>query len=169
MSPVTDPSQLMTTPPDFESYLALGIYSGIAIFLIAVLLLLSWGLGHKTRSRQKQEPYESGILPLDNARVKGPVPFYLVAIFFVIFDVEVIFVASWAVASDRLGWPGFAHVCFFIFILFLGLVHIWKSGGLDWEPRAQRERRKAQNDQRRSHNNQSKAHNDQHKVQGSVT
>ena len=150
MSPATAPSQLMATPPEFESYLALGIYSGIAIFLVAVLLLLSWGLGHKTRSRQKQEPYESGILPLDNARLKGPVPFYLVAIFFVIFDVEVLFVASWAVAYERLGWSGYAHVCFFIFILFLGLVHIWKTGGLDWEPRAQRERRRAQNDQRRS-------------------
>ena len=144
MSPATDPSQLMATPPNFESYLALGIYSGIAIFLVAVLLLLSWGLGHKTRSRQKQEPYESGILPLDNARLKGPVPFYLVAIFFVIFDVEVLFVASWAVAYERLGWSGYAHVCFFIFILFLGLVHIWKTGALDWEPRAQRERRRAQ-------------------------
>ena len=147
MSPA-NPSQLTATPPAFESYLALGIYSAVAIFLVAVLLLLSWGVGHKTRSRQKQEPYESGILPLDNARLKGPVPFYLVAIFFVIFDLEVIFVASWAVASDRLGWPGFAHVCFFIFILFLGLVHIWKTGALDWEPRAQRERRQALNDQR---------------------
>ena len=150
MSPATDPSQLMATPPNFESYLALGIYCGIAIFLITVLLLLSWGLGHKTRSRQKLEPYESGILPLDNARLKGPVPFYLVAIFFVIFDVEVLFVASWAVAYERLGWSGYAHVCFFVFILFLGLVHIWKTGGLDWEPRAQRERRRAQNDQRRA-------------------
>jgi NADH-quinone oxidoreductase subunit A len=127
----------MATPPDFASYLALGIYIGIAIFLIAVLLLLSWGLGYKTRSRQKQEPYESGIYPLDNARLRGPVPFYLVAVFFIIFDVEVIFVASWAVAYDRLGWSGFADVCFFIFILFLGLVHLWKTGGLDWGPRRQ--------------------------------
>lgn len=143
MSPATTPSALVTSP-DFEAYLALGIYVAIAFFLIGVLLLLSWGLGQRTRSRQKQEPYESGILPVDNARLKGPVPFYLVAIFFLIFDVEVIFVASWAVASDRLGWAGFAHVCFFIFILFLGLVHIWKTGGLDWEPRAQREQRKAE-------------------------
>jgi NADH-quinone oxidoreductase subunit A len=144
MTPAPPPSQLLAAPPDFESYLALAIYIGIAIFLIAVLLLLSWGLGQKTRSRQKQEPYESGISPVDNARIKGPVPFYLVAVFFVIFDVEVIFVASWAVASDRLGWPGFAHVCFFIFILFLGLVHIWKTGGLDWGPRAERERLRAE-------------------------
>ena len=109
-----------------------------------MLLLLSWGLGQKTRSRQKQEPYESGLLPLDNARLKGPVPFYLVAIFFIIFDVEVIFVASWAVASDRLGWSGFAHVCFFIFILFLGLVHLWKTGALEWGPRAKRASRSAE-------------------------
>jgi len=148
MLPASNPSQLMAAPPDFEAYLALGIYTGIAFFLIAVLLLLSWGLGQKTRSRQKQEPYESGILPLDNARIKGPVPFYLVAIFFVIFDVEVIFVASWALASDRLGWHGFAHVCFFIFILFLGLVHVWKTGGLEWGPRAQRLGRKVQNERR---------------------
>ncbi|MDT8443512.1 MAG: NADH-quinone oxidoreductase subunit A [Desulfuromonadales bacterium] len=144
MTPAPPPSQLLVAPPDFESYLALAIYIGIAIFLIAVLLLLSWGLGQKTRSRQKQEPYESGISPFDNARIKGPVPFYLVAVFFVIFDVEVIFVASWAVASDRLGWHGFAHVCFFIFILFLGLIHIWKTGGLDWGPRAQCEKLRAE-------------------------
>jgi len=141
MSPTTTPETLLALQPDFQSYLALGIYTGIALFLITVLLLLSWGFGHKTRSRSKQEPYESGILPKDNARLKGPVPFYLVAIFFIIFDVEVIFVASWAVASDRLGWSGFAHVCFFILILFLGLVHLWKTGGLEWGPRAQRERR----------------------------
>ena len=134
----------MLAAPDFESFLALGIYCCIALFLIAVLLLLSWGVGNKTRSRQKQEPYESGIYPLDNARLKGPVPFYLVAIYFIIFDVEVIFVASWAVAYDRLGWSGFAHVCFFIFILFLGLVHLWKTGGLDWGPRAQRQNRSAE-------------------------
>ncbi|NIQ08790.1 MAG: NAD(P)H-quinone oxidoreductase subunit 3 [Gammaproteobacteria bacterium] len=144
MSPVSTSVNMTATPPDFEAYLALGIYSGIALFLIAVLLLLSWGIGHKTRSRQKQEPYESGLLPVDNARLKGPVPFYLVAIFFIIFDVEVIFVASWAVAYDRLGWSGFAHVCFFIFILFLGLVHLWKTGGLEWGPRAQRDSRKAE-------------------------
>jgi NADH-quinone oxidoreductase subunit A len=143
MSPATTSAQILTSP-DFDSYLALGIYCGIAIFLIAALLMLSWGLGHKSRSRQKQEPYESGISPLDNARLKGPVPFYLVAIFFIVFDVEVVFVASWAVASDRLGWFGFAHVCFFIFILFLGLVHLWKTGGLDWGPRSQHKSRRAE-------------------------
>ncbi|PLX84575.1 MAG: NADH-quinone oxidoreductase subunit A [Desulfuromonas sp.] len=132
------------TPPGFESYLAFGIYSMVALGLIAVLLLLSWGLGHRTRSRTKNEPYESGVYPTDNARLKGPVPFYLVAIFFLLFDVEVIFVASWAVAYDRLGWAGFAQVSFFILILFAGLVHLWKTGALDWGPSAQRHQRDRQ-------------------------
>ncbi|MDT8440632.1 MAG: NADH-quinone oxidoreductase subunit A [Desulfuromonadales bacterium] len=123
-------------PPAFEAYLAFGIYVAVALLLIAVLLLLSWGLGHRTRSRTKNEPYESGVYPTDNARLSRPVPFYLVAIFFLLFDVEVIFVASWAVAYDRLGWAGFAQVTFFILILFSGLVHLWKTGALDWGPRA---------------------------------
>ncbi len=144
MLPATTSTSITAVPPSPEAYLALGIYVAIAVFLIGVLLLLSWGLGHRTRTQQKQEPYESGIYPLDNARLKGPVPFYLVAIFFVIFDVEVIFVSSWAVAYDRLGWPGFAHVCFFIFILSLGLVHLWKTGGLNWGPRMQHEKRKVE-------------------------
>ena len=141
MSPANTPP--IATPPNFEAYLALGIYVGIALFLVAVLLFLSWGFGQKTRSRVKNEPYESGVYPLDNARQKGPIPFYLVAIFFIIFDIEVIFVASWAVAYDRLGWAGFAQVCVFILVLLAGLVHLWKTGALDWAPKAARERKQA--------------------------
>jgi NADH-quinone oxidoreductase subunit A len=63
-----------------------------------------------------------------------PVPFYLVAIFFIVFDVEMVFVVSWAVAYDLLGWAGYLQITFFIFILFLGLVWLWKMGGLDWGP-----------------------------------
>jgi NADH-quinone oxidoreductase subunit A len=129
-------------PPSFEALLSLGLYTGIAVFLIAVLLLLAWGLGHKSHSRVKGEPYESGVLPTGDARLRDPVPFYLVAIFFIVFDVEMIFIVSWAVAWDLLGWPGFLTVAFFIFILFVGLVHLWKTGGLDWGPRAGQAARK---------------------------
>ena len=124
--------------PNFESFLTLGIYVAIATFLIGLLLFISWGLGHKSRSQVKQEPYESGIYPTDQARLKAPAPFYLVAIFFIIFDIEVIFIASWAVAYDLLGWAGFAQITFFTLILFLGLVYLWKTGGLDWSPSAQK-------------------------------
>jgi NADH-quinone oxidoreductase subunit A len=129
-------------PPSFEALLSLGLYTGIAVFLIAVLLLLAWGLGHKSRSRAKGEPYESGVLPTGDARLRDPVPFYLVAIFFIVFDVEAIFILSWAVAWDLLGWAGFLQITFFIFVLFLGLVYLWKMGGLDWGPRAGRTTRK---------------------------
>ncbi|BCR03388.1 NADH-quinone oxidoreductase subunit A 2 [Desulfuromonas versatilis] len=125
----------------FEALLALGLYVAIAVFLIGTLMGLCWWLGHKTRSPAKGEPYESGVLPTGAARLREPVPFYLVAIFFIVFDVEAIFIVSWAVAWDLLSWAGFAQISFFIVILFLGLVYLWKMGGLEWGPRAHYQRR----------------------------
>jgi len=122
-------------PPSFEGLLSLGLYAAVALFLIGTLLGLSWWLGKKTQSAVKDEPYESGIAPTGAAKLREPVPFYLVAIFFIVFDVEAIFIVSWAVAWDLLGWAGFWQITFFIVILFLGLVYLWKMGGLDWGPR----------------------------------
>lgn len=130
-------------PPPFEALLTLGLFAGIALLLIATLLFLAWFLGHKTRSPLKSEPYESGIAPSGPARLTEPVPFYLVAIFFIVFDVEAVFIVSWAVAWDLLGWTGYFQIGFFILILFLGLVYLWKMGGLDWGPSAQRRDRGA--------------------------
>lgn len=132
--PITD------LPPSGEAYLTLVLYVGIAVFLIGLLMLLAWGLGQRTSSVTKQEPYESGIFPTGQAKLSTPVPFYLVAIFFIVFDIEMIFVVSWAIAYDRLGWAGFAQVTFFILILFVGLIHLWKTGGLDWGPHPDRKR-----------------------------
>ena len=126
------------TQPDFESLLSLGLYAGIAVFLIVALMFLSWWLGDKTHGEVKGQPYKSGVLPTGAARLREAVPFYLVAIFFIVFDVEAIFIVSWAVAYDLLGWAGFFQITFFIVILFLGLVYLWKMGGLDWGPRAHR-------------------------------
>lgn len=126
------------TPPSLEALISLGLYAGISVVLIGVLLFLAWYLGHRTTSPLKEEPYESGVEPTGEARLGEPVPFYLVAIFFIVFDVEVIFVVSWAVAYDLLGWAGFAQITFFIVLLFAGLVYLWKTGGLDWGPSAQR-------------------------------
>lgn len=125
-------------PPDTLSLLSLGLYVALAVILISVLMGLTWVIGDKTRSDVKGQPYESGVLPTGSARLREPVPFYLVAIFFIVFDVEAVFIVSWAVSWESLGWAGFAQVTFFILILFLGLVHLWKMGGLDWGPRAGR-------------------------------
>ena len=138
MSSSTVTQHAGAVPPDFISLLTLGLYVAIAVFLIGFLLFLAWALGQKTRSQVKQEPFESGIYPTGEARLKAPAPFYLVAIFFLVFDLEVVFIASWAVAYDRLGWPGFAQISFFILILFLGLIYLWKVGGLDWGPSARK-------------------------------
>lgn len=121
-------------PPALHGLVSLGLYAGIATGLIVLILVMAWFLGEKTHSDTKHQPYESGILPTGTAHLAEPVAFYLVAIFFIVFDVEAIFIVSWAVAYDLLGWGGFLQISFFIVILFLGLVYLWRKGGLDWGP-----------------------------------
>lgn len=116
------------------------IYTVIAVALIGVLLFAAWWLGAKRVSREKQSPYESGVVPEGNARLAWPVPFYLVAIFFIIFDVEAAFIFAWAVAWEPLGLSGLVQITVFIVILAAGLVWLWLKGGLDWGPSASRKR-----------------------------
>jgi len=121
-------------PPDSWSLLSLGLFTLVAVFLIGLLLVLARVLGNRTNSTMKDEPYECGVQPTGTARLRDPVPFYLVAIFFIVFDVEAVFIVSWAVAYDLLGWRGFLQIAFFIIILFLALVYLWRMGGIDWGP-----------------------------------
>jgi NADH-quinone oxidoreductase B subunit len=86
-----------------------------------------------------RRPYESGIIPTGTARLRYPVPFYLVAIFFLIFDVEGAYIFSWAVAGRGPGLAGLAADVFFITVLLIGLVYIWRKGALDWGPRPHRD------------------------------
>lgn len=114
------------------------VYTVIAVALIGVLLLAAWWLGAKRISIGKQSPYESGVVPEDTARLAWPVPFYLVAIFFIIFDVEAAFIFAWAVAWEPLGMIGLVQITVFIVILAAGLIWLWLKGGLDWGPSASR-------------------------------
>lgn len=131
----TSQTLVTSTPPPVEALISLGAYALIAVLLIGILLLITRFLGQRTGGTVKGQPYESAIFPSGDARLREPVPFYLVAIFFIVFDVEAIFVVSWAVAWDTLGWAGFWQITFFIFILFLGLLYLWQKGGLDWGSR----------------------------------
>lgn len=115
-------------------FAALAIYTAAAVLLIALLLLAAWWLGAKTTSDDKELPYESGVIPSGSARLAYPVPFYLVAIFFIVFDVEAVFIFTWAVAWDVLGMTGLLHITIFIGVLLLGLAWLWIKGGLDWGP-----------------------------------
>ena len=112
----------------------LGIYAAVVLALIAGMLFVSSYIGGRKENPDKLRPYESGIIPTGAARLKLPVPFFLVAIFFLIFDVEGAFIFSWAVAAEQTGWTGWFQMTYFIFVLVLGLVYIWRKGGLEWGP-----------------------------------
>lgn len=113
--------------------LSLVLYAGVVLFAIAVLLFLVARLGEKKRSPEKQRPYECGIIPTGLAHFQYPVPFYLIALFFLIFDVEAAYIFAWAVASDGLGWTGYLRIVFFILVLLFSLFYVWKKGALDWK------------------------------------
>lgn len=116
----------------------LAIYTLIAVLLIGGLLLAAYYLGSGKDAPDKGIAYESGVLPTGSARHASQVPFYLIAIFFIVFDVEGAFILTWATAWDILGMPGLIHITVFITVLLLGLVWLWMKGGLDWGPSAAR-------------------------------
>ena len=116
--------------------LSLLVYAFLVLGLVSILLFLASWLGEKKPGPEKLRPFESGVIPTGTARFRYPVPFYLVATFFLIFDVETVFIFSWAVAFDRLGWSGWLQISFFIIVLLISLLYIWKKGGLAWGPTA---------------------------------
>jgi NADH-quinone oxidoreductase subunit A len=119
----------------YWDYIAIGLYTLMVFVILGALMVLATWLGKRHPNPEKDSPYESGVEPAGSARLKFPVQFYLVAIFFIIFDLEAVFIYSWAVAFDLLGWAGFAYITFFIAALAAGLVYIWKKKGLEWGPR----------------------------------
>jgi len=114
------------------------IYTLLVFLLMTVFLFLSGWLGEKKKNPEKSRPYECGIIPTGTTRFPYPVAFYLVATFFLIFDVEAAYIFSWSIAFDRLGWKGWLQISFFIFILLIGLFYIWKKGGLEWGPKTRK-------------------------------
>jgi NADH-quinone oxidoreductase subunit A len=117
-----------------DAFYQILIYTVITVVLIGVLLLAAWWLGANRHSVTKGLPYESGVFPSGSARLAWPVPFYLVAIFFIVFDVEAAFIFTWAVVWDLLGIMGVIQISVFIVILAAGLAWLWLKGGLEWGP-----------------------------------
>ncbi len=129
MQPIADGGALSPWEPGVFS---LVIYTVLVVVFTASQLFLAAWLGEKKPSPEKARPYESGIIPTGTARFRYPVPFYLIAIFFLIFDVEGAYILTWAVVYKDVGWPGWTQMTFFIVLLLVGLAYIWKHGGLDW-------------------------------------
>ncbi len=116
---------------DFTPFL---VYAAGAVAVVGAMLGLSYVLGQRHRERATGEAYESGILTTGDARVRFNARFYLVAMLFVVFDLESIFLYAWAVAARELGWPGYRAILVFSVILLLALAYIWRMGGLNFGP-----------------------------------
>lgn len=118
----------------------------LAIFIVGVIGMCAFmlgvpvWLGGRDWGRAKNEPFESGVVPQGSARLRLSAKFYLVAMFFVIFDVEALFLYAWAVSVRETGWAGLIEVTLFVLFLLAGLVYLWRLGALDWAPEARRRR-----------------------------
>ena len=117
--------------PETSPLWPLLLYFGLVLFVVATMLGLSFVLGERHSGRATDQPYESGMLPTGPARLRFDVRFYLIAIFFVIFDLEAAFLFAWAVAARELGWPGYIEAIIFTLILVAGLAYLWRTGALE--------------------------------------
>jgi len=110
------------------------LYTSAVFVILGITLVFSWFVGSKSRHGRAQDiPYESGIVPVGEAEnMRLSVEFFLIAIFFVIFDLETIFIVAWAVAFNEVGWLGYIATAVFIFILLVALLYEWRTGALDW-------------------------------------
>ncbi len=108
------------------------VYFMAVILLVAAMLALSYALGQKHRERSTGEPYESGMVPTGPARLRFDVQFYMVAMFFVIFDIEAVFIFAWSVVVREVGWAGYIEISLFIAVLAVALAYLWRQGALNW-------------------------------------
>ena len=123
----------MTTSPEFWS---IAVYVTAVVVLCAIMLGLSAVLGGTSGARARNEPFESGVVSASPERLRLSAKFYLVAVFFVIFDVEALFLYAWAISVRESGWTGFAEAIVFIMILLVSLIYLARIGALDWAPQA---------------------------------
>lgn len=117
------------------------LYFAAVVVLVAATLGISYVLGMRHSARAADEPFESGIIGVGSARIRFSAKFYLIAMFFVIFDLEAVYVFAWAIAFRDVGWPGYIEVLVFISVLVAALVYLWRIGALDWAARPQRQMR----------------------------
>jgi len=127
---------------DVSAYLSVGLMTLLGVGFAVAALSVSSRLAPNNPTPEKTAPYESGIVPLLGPAERLPVRFYLVAMLFVIFDVEIVFLFAWAVRMDQFGWAGIAAIGVFTILLLETLGYVWKRGALDWNvPRRERYRR----------------------------
>jgi NADH-quinone oxidoreductase subunit A len=112
----------------------LAVYFACTLGVVAFMVGASYLLGQRHKDRATGEPYESGIVSEGSARLRFTARFYLTAMLFVIFDLEAVFIFTWAVAVVELGWTGYIVILIFIGLLLVALGYLWRVGALDWGP-----------------------------------
>src|SRR5580692_9933793 len=133
----------VATPSGLSAYVPLLIHLLVAMLLAGALILVSTFIGWRRPNKTKAQPYECGITPTGDAREPFSVKFYLVAMVFILFDVEAVFLYPWAYVYRELRWFGFTEMLLYIAILLAGYIYLWKKGALDWNPSpTQRDRQK---------------------------
>lgn len=115
------------------------VYGLLVVLLVTAIVVISYLAGQRHKSRNRDVPYESGIEPTGSAQVTYGSSYYLIAVFFLVFDVEAAIILGWVIAFRELGWQGYAVAMLFIVTLVLGLVYVWKLGALGWDPVSQPE------------------------------
>ena len=109
-------------------------YLAAVVTIVGGMVGLSWVLGERRRERATPEPYESGIVSTGSARTRFPIHFYLVAMIFLIFDLEAVYLFAWAVAARDVGWLGYVEILVFVGVLLAAWAYLWRVGALDWGP-----------------------------------
>lgn len=119
------------------------LFAVATLGLVGVMLGLPYFIGERSSDKDRlgKQPYEAGMKPTGDARMRFEAKFYLVAIIFVLFDLEVVFIFSWAIAAPDMGWTGYLAFLGFLAIVTLGLIYEWRIGALDWAPKAPRQYR----------------------------
>jgi len=116
----------------------LAAYCAAVLVLVGGMTAVSFVLGQRHTGKATIQPFESGIVTVGYARFRVPVKFYLVAMFFVIFDLETVFILAWAVAFRDVGWAGYIDMLAFVGVLVAALIYLWRLGALDWGPLRER-------------------------------
>jgi NADH-quinone oxidoreductase subunit A len=116
-----------------EEYISFCLFILLSLFLSSILFLLSFLLAKSSADTEKLSAYECGFNPFEDARSQFDIRFYLVAILFIIFDLEISFLFPWAITLNQIGLLGFWSMVLFLFILTVGFVYEWQKGALEWE------------------------------------